>query len=599
MSNFECKICGREFKNLNSFANHISRTEKITSKNYYDKYFKKEHEGICYCGKETKFFNMTKGYQQYCSKKCSSNSEINIEKKLKKYKQTCLNKYGKEHYTQTNECKDKIRKTNLKKYGETTNLKTDFCKQKIKETCLKKYGEEHYSKTNEYKEKVKNTSLKRYGKTSYTKTEECQNRKKQTFLKNYGVEHYSKTDEFKEKFKQTSNEKFGCDSPLQNEEIKEKSKETCLSKYGENNYAKTSEFKEKLKFISMKTYGVDHHTYSQEYKIKINKIFYNKLFNSDRLQDKIIPLFKLSEYKGTSIENKYLFKCNKCHNEFKDHLDNGRMPRCPICYPPNNVSLGEKEVCSFCQQYFPNLIENDRTQIYPLELDIYIPELSLAIEYNGLYWHSESQGKDSNYHLNKYLLCKEKNITLIQIFEDEWENKQEIVKSILLNKFNRLPDEINIDECVIKEIDINNSNLFLENNHISGQVNSKINIGLFYNNELISILTIDDSINKDYQYEIYRFCNKLNINIPGAFLKLFKYFKDKYLPKSVIVYSDLRYGNYDNYSDFIFSNISNPNFYYIKKNESNRYSDLKYINNDLSEYNMIWDCGNKVYEWSS
>ena len=402
---------------------------------------------------------------------------------------------------------------------------------------------------------------------------------RQTYKEKTGYSHPHKNPKIKKKWKQTNLERTGYENPFQNPDILEKMKQTCKEKTGYEHSSQNPEIIERTKII-----------------IKNN--FYNKLLNSNRLKNKVTPLFTLDDYKG--IKNKYLFKCNICNNEFFDNLDNGKIPRCLICYPIlNGFSLSEKEISEFCKQYYPGLIENFREIISPYELDIYIPELNLAIEFNGLYWHSELNGKDRNYHLNKYLLCKEKNITLIQIFEDEWENKQEIVKSILLNKFNRLPDEINIDECVIKEIDINNSNLFLENNHISGQVNSKINIGLFYNNELISILTIDDSINKDYQYEIYRFCNKLNINIPGAFLKLFKYFKDKYLPKSVIVYSDLRYGNYDNYSDFIFSNISNPNFYYIKKNESNRYSDLKYINNDLSEYNMIWDCGNKVYEWSS
>ena len=43
-----------------------------------------------------------------------------------------------------------------------------------------------------------------------------------------------------------------------------------------------------------------------------------------------------------------------------------------------------------------------------LEKDVYIPDY-LALEFNGLYWHSEF-GKDKNYHLNKTLLCKEQDI---------------------------------------------------------------------------------------------------------------------------------------------------------------------------------------------
>ena len=418
---------------------------------------------------------------------------------------------------------------------------------------------------------------------------------RQTYKEKTGYSHPHKNPKIKKKWKQTNLERTGYENPFQNPDILEKMKQTCKEKTGYEHSSQNPEIIERTKII-----------------IKNN--FYNKLLNSNRLKNKVTPLFTLDDYKG--IKNKYLFKCNICNNEFFDNLDNGKIPRCLICYPIlNGFSLSEKEISEFCKQYYPGLIENFREIISPYELDIYIPELNLAIEFNGLYWHSELNGKDRNYHLNKYLLCKEKNIKLIQIFEDEWVNKSNIIKSILLEKFNKLPNIMDSNECIIKEINNNDAIIFLENNHIDGQINSDINIGLFYNNELVSLLSLNKIENENY--EILRLCNKLNTSIHGSFSKLFKCFKDKYMPKIIITYSDLRYCEGNSYINLKFKHTetSKPNYYYIN-DYSQRFSRLKFkkykllnilesYDENLSEwenallngYDRIWDCGNDVYEW--
>ena len=113
------------------------------------------------------------------------------------------------------------------------------------------------------------------------------------------------------------------------------------------------------------------------------------------------------------------------------------MPRCLNCYPYINTGYSnlEKELIDFCKEYYPNLIENNRTLIKPLELDIVIPELKLAIEFNGDYWHSTSF-KDKNYHLNKTIECESKGYRLIHIFEHEWLNNKNEIKQKLIDIFN-------------------------------------------------------------------------------------------------------------------------------------------------------------------
>ena len=126
---------------------------------------------------------------------------------------------------------------------------------------------------------------------------------------------------------------------------------------------------------------------------------------------------------------------------------------------------------------------SNRTILNGKELDIYLPELNLAFEFNGLYWHSELH-KDRRYHLEKTKLCADKGINLIHIWEDDWDNKVEICKSIILNKIGK-SERIYARKCDIRIVDNKLVREFLDINHIQGFVGSKIKIGLYYNYELV------------------------------------------------------------------------------------------------------------------
>ena len=135
----------------------------------------------------------------------------------------------------------------------------------------------------------------------------------------------------------------------------------------------------------------------------------------------------------------------------------------------------------------------------------------MAFEYNGLYWHSEKH-KETNYHLNKTEKCEKNNIQLIHIWEDDWLFKQDIIKSIILNKINNNKNNnLNIDNYEIKIIQ--NEKIikdFLTKNNIEGYVKSDIKIGLYNNDDLNSLMTFKI---KNDKYELLRFCNKLNYNV--------------------------------------------------------------------------------------
>jgi len=233
-----------------------------------------------------------------------------------------------------------------------------------------------------------------------------------------------------------------------------------------------------------------------------------------------------------------------------------------------------------------------------------------------LYWHSEIMGsKNKVYHYNKTLNCELKNISLIHIFENEWYKKQEIVKSVLKNLLGVNGIKVYARQCKLKLITSNETvENFLVHNHMQGMSSSSIKIGLFYNNELISLMTFGKSrFDKNYEWEMIRYCNKLNHSIIGGASKMFNYFIKNYHPKSIVSYNDKRYFSGRIYSKlgFEFVECTSPNYWYIFDSYSsvkNRIGFQKHklkamlptYDENITEwqnmknngYDRIWDCGN-------
>jgi len=348
-------------------------------------------------------------------------------------------------------------------------------------------------------------------------------------------------------------------------------------------------------------------------------MFY-RLFNSDRLKNMVTPLFNIDEYAG--IEKKYKFQCNECKNIFEDNMYAGKIPRCLNCYPIGyGKSMGQKELYNYiCSIYNGNVLYNVKEiPKSRLEFDIYIPDKKIAFEFNGIYWHSELAGKSKNYHLNKTKMCSCNGIQLIHIFDYEWYQKNEIIKSILRSKTNKTDNFIYARKCSILEIDNNTLKEFLNKNHLQGHATSKINIGLYdATNMLVGVLTFKKPrFSNNEEYELIRYANLLNTGIIGGFEKMLHYFIRKYNPKSIITYSDRRIfsGNVYLKSGFSFIGMSDPAYHYFKQhNVYNRMQFQKHklknilpiFDPNISEYqNMInngydrfWDCGNLKFKYT-
>ena len=193
----------------------------------------------------------------------------------------------------------------------------------------------------------------------------------------------------------------------------------------------------------------------------------------------------------------------------------------------------------------------------------------IAIFHHGLKWHSDLY-KNKKFHQQLFNLFIERGYIPIQIFENEWKLKTDIVKSIILSKLNINQTKVYARKTIIKEIDNKSYQLFLEENHIQGYGIAKIKLGMFLDDKLISVLGLGKSRFKKDEIEIIRYCSLLNTQITGGLAKFLKYIKNNYQFNNIISYIDLRYFDGSSYikNGFKLESISNPNYYYFKNNSS-------------------------------
>jgi hypothetical protein len=579
---------GLKLRNYNLWEEITSIELDITFKEKFYLYENKmEKCPICYCGNELKFIDMINGYRQFCCRRCMLDSDEIKEQK----KKTCIEKYGVDNPSKSLDIKNLVKITNNKKYGVDHPLQSLDFVEKNKKYFMEKFGVDNPSKLPEIREKANITIKEKYGVDHIMFSDEIKEKNKKYFMEKFGVDNPSKLPEIREKARFTNNLRYGVDHALQNQIFLEKLKTTNNLRYGFYYASQSPLFKEKTKLTNNLLYGVDyisqnlnikekvkltnvlkygHDSYSKtdEFKKRFKDLTFIK--NSTIVNNSIYNLVKSEEYE-------YTIECNVCNKYFKiqrqlykDRIKNG-VEVCLNCNPiVNGVSVDEKKVFSFIKENYNGvIIENYRYE--KKEIDVYLPDLKIGFEYNGLYWHSELN-KSKSYHYDKYEFFKEKEISVINIWEDDWIYKQDIVKSMILNKLGK-SNRIFARKTVVRIVEDNkNIREFLENNHIQGFIGSKIKIGLYYNNELVSLMTLGSlrkplgQTSKDGSYELLRFCNKLNTTVVGGSSKLLNYFLNNYDVKEIISYSLNSYSSGDLYKKLGFDLISETksNYFWVK-----------------------------------
>lgn len=614
---YKCALCTKKaYKNANGLVRHIKNAHNLKIESYFKDHITIEQfkniaikkillsqfplkyrlNDICLeCGKNhCNFQSFGKGFCIFCSEHCANKNKIHKQNKYENTKKAIMKKYGVENISQ-------LKATNLK----------------VKKTKLVKYGDENYNNI----EKQRYTLKKKYGHniTSFTQTKEYKIKTKKTSLKKYGVKHFTQSDTVKNKITETNLEKYGVKYTLQVPEIRSRIAKTNLEKYG---------FASKLDDPKVRSLGAQ---------VKKNN-FTARLEKYDFFHVQIID------------KNKNIFLCNVCNKHFIQQyitLKNGAVnyPRCIKCFPKKAVrdSFFQQEFMSLLNKHDIKFTTNDRSILgNRQELDFYLPEYNLAIELNGLYWHSEYFGnKNKKYHINKTNICEKKGIRLLHIFSDEWQNKRDIVISKILHILNKNNNKnIYARDCFIKEVDNKTKNIFLNKNHIQGTERSSfIKLGLFTKktNKLIGLMTfsklrlnLGNKNNTDGIYELLRFATDINYRCVGGASKLLKYFIKTNKPNKIISYADKRWSTSLTKSTNVYKALNfklikhtTPNYWYLNprteyKKRENRF---KYRKQNLSDmfrksgfafdsnksewcnmksikFDRVWDCGTLKYELS-
>jgi hypothetical protein len=323
------------------------------------------------------------------------------------------------------------------------------------------------------------------------------------------------------------------------------------------------------------------------------------------------------EYNG--YEKKVKIIC-PIHGEFEQtpdsHLQGSGCRQCS-----SRLSKNEDEIYNFIGDLIgkENVLKSVRDILRNhSEIDIFIPSKNIGIEYNGCRWHSEQFGKGKYYHLNKTEECFKKGIRLIQIFEDEYIDKKELILDKIKHiiKCDNL-QKIGARKCTVSEISYSEAKTFLNENHIQGQSKATVYVGAKYDDKLIGVMTFVKY--KDNKWELNRFATDKNYICQGIGGKLFSYFTKKYNPVEIKSFADRRWTTQEENLylklGFELKNILEPDYRYVIDGSYKRIHKFNFRKNvlhkkygfplSMTETQMaeklnaykIWDCGLLKYVW--
>lgn len=418
---------------------------------------------------------------------------------------------------------------------------------------------------------------------------------KNTKKEKYNNENYNN----RAKSVDTLRANYGVDNPMNSDIIKAGLKSSVFIKYGVTNVMKDDAIKQRHRQSSIDKNGVFHTRAHLTHDVtdKLDDVLWLVSENATKTPLQIARELGVSDTTIYKIFNK--------HNiDYIRHY---------------NSSIWQDEVVEYIKSITCTHVEtNNRSILSGLELDILLPDIKLAIECNGVLWHSEVYGgKGSKYHSMKSELAEATGYKLVHLFDNEWHTSREIVKSRLscLLSSNCKLYARNTHIRVVNPFD---ESVFFNNTHLQGYAASSICLGAYYGDELVAAMSFaKPRFNKHYEYELLRYSCKLFTNVTGAPSKLLSHFKGLVDPKSIISYSHRTFGRATLYSSlgFEFSHTSPPSYRYTK-NYSKLENRVKFQKHKLATtlvlfdpnltewenmkangYDRVWDCGNDVWSW--
>lgn len=507
--------------------------------------------------------SISDGFNKTCDVKHVFPDPPPKEKRVKKYKPTVAERYNVQHYLKTK---------NFKEFF-TTNNKSGW---KSREDTLKRNAPEIYDILKEFVNKYGFNDLPIIeqiwyfinDQTEKLHCEGCDNDVKFRGDINKGFSQYcslecaNKNGDLVNKAFNSLEEKYGVKYFSQHDSWDIKVRQTKLERYGNENYVNTelSQQTRKQNYTGRTEY--QHNIIHRQNTIeKLQKLTTDKIIKFD-LTDKEITL------KCSSCNNDYLIG----RSSFERRIESCVKP-CTVCNPLKDTnSIQEKELTDYVISQIgeDNVIDNTRKILKSgLELDVYIPNNNLAIEFNGCHYHSDEY-VENDYHYNKTNECNDLGIQLLHVFEDEWKFKRDIVKSLIKGSLNLNEKYILTDKNYIKTITKELANNFLNENHIHGYFKCEINLGLFDGDKLISVLSL---LKNELNYDIVRFADIISYHIIDSLNYFITYIKENFLHENINLLLDRTYFKSDNFiqNNFSFKETLPPNFkFYYKKRRHNK-----------------------------
>ena len=366
----------------------------------------------------------------------------------------------------------------------------------------------------------------------------------------------------------------------------DKRKQTVLERYG-GSVMSNEEVRAKAIKTNLEKYGVENPNQSKSVRLKTRRTNREKFYNAfiEKIAKKKITLLLTKEQYVIAEPLKY--KCERCGGEWETPVSTPKLVYCPHCFK-QHISKCEKDLASFIKSIYKGvIIENDRTILGGKELDIYLPDLKLAFEFDGNYWHSSFM-RTTKYHQDKSLECREQGIRLIHIFEYEWinEDKRRKLEAFIKTCLGQYEKRIHGRKCIVGDITSRQYSDFLEENHLQGKVNSSLRKGLFYEDQLVAVIGFGKNrYSNSNVLELHRFCVKLGYAVVGGFSKLIKGCQ----VESFTSYIDL--AKYDGKGYFAIGcqllDVTQPNYVYVKNDEV--YTRIQCQKHKLEKMLMLFD----------
>lgn len=363
---------------------------------------------------------------------------------------------------------------------------------------------------------IERTNLRIYGEKYAMSTEATLTKRRQTCVERYGCANPMQTAAVRNRVAATCLEKYGSTSVLKNPEICAKIERTCTERYGASNPFASAEIKQRIKETCQKKYGVSSAAQAH--------ICHPEIWNDANALRK--HLLSCPE-PPTVLDLMQFFAVTD--------VAVGQKARAYglvdlINFRPTRSRYEDELVNLFHSWGVVNLACNTRDVLSGQEIDLYLPDYHLGVEFNGDYWHSDifhtDHGGRSDYHQKKSLIAEQAGIFLFHIFEHEWldpvvrVNIVNRLRSLLCLNIHKVPAR----QCKVAELDKRTKQQFLTENHIQGNDHSTICLGLFYDDTLVSCMTFVRPKSKKYTWELSRFCTKHGYNVQGGASKLFAHF---------------------------------------------------------------------------